>query len=58
MKRGKPPAVRFKDGVVSVKIDGVTYKFKDGAPYLDTILRVGTEDYEEALSIALEWEYE
>ena len=54
----KRPIVKFKDGVVSVKIDGVTYKFKDGAPYLDTLLRVGTEDYEEALSIALEYEYE
>lgn len=53
---GRPPTVKFRDGVISVKVNGVAYKFKDGRPHLDTKLRTGTEDYYYALDLISEWE--
>lgn len=48
--------MKFRDGVISVKVNGVAYKFKDGRPHLDTKLRTGTEDYYYALDLIAEWE--
>lgn len=58
MKSVRPPVVKFKDGVVSIRVNGVDYKFKNGEPYLDTALRPYTEDYAKALEALEEWEYE